>query len=154
MVDVLNRFWEKVDMSGDCWVWTASRNPKGYGQFNIGGGRMTLSHRFSYELKNCVDLRGKVLDHICWNRACVNPDHLQIVTYRENSENLSGLSRRNTSGVRGVSWDSERGKWSAIVGDRYKSVHVGRFDRLEDAEAAVIAKRNELYTNNLKDREN
>lgn len=53
------------------------------------------------------------------------------------------------SGVRGVYRD--RGKWVAQVKHEGRAVHVGRFDRIEDAEAAVVARRNELFSNSLAD---
>jgi hypothetical protein len=73
------RFWSKVDKSGSCWLWTASRDPQGYGQFGV-----VKSHRWAY-----MDTHGPLpdhleLDHLCRTPACVNPEHLELVTHREN----------------------------------------------------------------------
>jgi len=84
------RFWEKVDKSGPrgCWVWTASVNPRtGYGQFIVMGakrGYPRMAHRVAWELMRRPLAPGEVIDHLCRNRACVNPDHLQPVTNRVN----------------------------------------------------------------------
>lgn len=76
MNDVIARFWAKVDAGGpdDCWLWTASRYQNGYGQFNHG-----LAHRFSVELSGREIPVGFVVDHLCRNRPCVNPRHLDVV---------------------------------------------------------------------------
>jgi hypothetical protein len=80
------RFWEKVDKgSGDCWTWTGAKNQNGYGLFGLGDGRIGKAHRFSYELLVGKIPAGLVIDHLCKNRACVNPAHLEAVTYQVNN---------------------------------------------------------------------
>jgi hypothetical protein len=89
MKPIDTRFWEKVDGVADpedCWEWTAYRNPNGYGQFSVGGrsGGMRLAHRVAYELLVAPIPPGLVLDHLCRNPACVNPQHLEPVSQTEN----------------------------------------------------------------------
>ena len=73
------RFWRYVEQRRECWVWTASIRPNGYGEFRC-NGRLTRAHRFAYEQMVGPVPEGLQLDHLCRNRACVNPEHLEPVT--------------------------------------------------------------------------
>jgi len=103
-VPVTERFWAKVDKTGDCWVWTAStRGSGGYGQFRI-GKRQVFAHRVAYELEIGPIPEGLVIDHLCRNHLCVNPAHLEPVTERENilrGEAPSAQAARSTRCQRG-----------------------------------------------------
>lgn len=146
-----HRLWSKVQKTDTCWLWTASLMSSGYGQINI-DRRPHPAHRIAYELANGPIPEGLFLDHLCHVRRCVNPSHLRIVTNKENGEHRSGPPSNNKSGVLGVSWDSKAKKWYAKVGHHGRHYFVGLFDRIDEAEAAVIAKRLELFTHNNKDR--
>jgi hypothetical protein len=147
------RFWVKVDKSGDCWKWTAYVMPFGYGQFGL-KGRTVLAHRFAYEATIGTIPAGKELDHICFNRICVRPDHLRLVSRKQNSEHRRGaLSNNKSSGIRGVYWREDCKKWEVKVGHNRKSHHFGLFASIAEAEAVAIAKRIELFTHNDVDRQ-
>jgi hypothetical protein len=74
-----------------CWLWLGKRKPLGYGRLNVrrAGKHITLlAHRASYELfKEAPIGKGKELDHICHQPACINPEHLREVSGAENLAN-------------------------------------------------------------------
>lgn len=76
-------FWEKVDKTATCWLWTGNINHAGYGRFNYLGKRI-MAHRVSYELVVGPIPEGLQIDHLCRVRNCVNPSHLEPVTNAEN----------------------------------------------------------------------
>lgn len=136
-----------------CWVWTACLVAEGYGQFALTSKHRVRAHRFSYELATGKKLATDVhVDHRCHNLACVNPAHLREATPKQNKENLRGASRNSKTGIRGVCWNKRSEKWEASVRHYGKRYHVGYFTDIVEAETAVIAKRNELYTHNDLDR--
>jgi hypothetical protein len=149
-VPLEKRFWAKVDMSGDCWNWTGCKTAQGYGR--IGAyGTVKVAHRISYEFAMEPIPEGMVIDHICHNESCVRPSHLRACTQKQNNEHKAqeGFS---SSGIRGVTWHKQHKKWYARVGHFGRLHDVGLFDDLEQAKAAVIAKRLELFTHNDIDR--
>ena len=145
------RFWAKVDKSGSCWEWAGAR-VRGYGVFRL-NGQMQRSHRVSYQIAKGDIAAGKIMDHACRNRGCVNPDHLRVVTYKENAENVCGAQKNSQSGVLGVSWSRNARAWRADVTHNGKQTLLGYFATAQDAEAVVVAKRNELFTHNDRDRQ-
>lgn len=81
-------FWSKVEMTESCWNWTGEVLANGYGKisarYSPAASGTKLAHRVSYELTREPVPDGLHLDHLCRNRLCVNPGHLEPVSVKEN----------------------------------------------------------------------
>lgn len=97
-IPITNRFWNKVNKTETCWVWTAGKNADGYGYISEsknGVKRHFRAHRLAYEFSHGLIPVGLELDHLCRNRACVNPAHLEVVTSKINVLRGEGLAAKN-----------------------------------------------------------
>lgn len=88
-------YFKKVSLVNGCWVWGGASFKDGYGKINIGNGVMRLAHRIFYELYNSDIKPGLVIDHLCENKSCVNPKHLEQVTQLENMQRYFSKPRPN-----------------------------------------------------------
>jgi DNA-binding transcriptional regulator YiaG len=91
------RFWSKVDKTESCWLWTAYRNPEGYGRFGV-NGKIKKAHHVSWLLTNHTIPEGNVIRHKCRNKHCVNPEHLETGTVAENNADMI----RDGTSLRGI----------------------------------------------------
>lgn len=90
------RFWEKVEKTSSCWIWTASKDGCGYGLIGMGPGRKVgKANRVSWELHNGPIPKGKCVLHHCDTPQCVNPDHLFLGTQRINALDREAKGRGN-----------------------------------------------------------
>lgn len=86
--DIKDNLLARISKSSKCWVWTGYIHPKdGYGRFGLRGKSFaSMAHRLVYELyNNCLIDKEMTIDHLCLNKTCVNPKHLEVVTRSENS---------------------------------------------------------------------
>lgn len=95
MANPQDLFWDKVDASGDCWLWTAALNHHGYGSWS--SRRLNLgtraAHRIAWMWLVGPIPNGMQIDHLCRVRNCVNPDHLMLATPGENVRRGFNLGR-------------------------------------------------------------
>lgn len=103
-------FWAKVQITdAGCWIWSASKNECGYGNFAV-NGKCRRAHRVSYVLNKGPIPDGKQIDHICRKRSCVNPEHLEPVTNKENvlrGAGLTAVNARKTHCIKGHEFTEE-----------------------------------------------
>lgn len=93
-LNTIEDFWNNVEKTDNCWNYLLYKSKKGYGQFSW-KGKLVNAHKFSYELINSKVPDGMTLDHLCRNRKCVNPKHLEIVTRTENVMRGEGVCAKN-----------------------------------------------------------
>lgn len=85
------RFWSKIEFTDKCWNWLGCKDTNGYGYLSY-MYKNYMAHRITYQRLIGSIPKGLQLDHLCRNRHCVNPNHLEPVTTQENT-------RRGNSGL-------------------------------------------------------
>lgn len=107
--DLGTRFLRHVRKTDSCWLWTAWTDPDGYGYFRD-GPRKVGAHRWAYARWVEAIPAHLEIDHLCRVRNCVNPEHLEAVTRRENtlrSESFTAVNARKTHCPRGHAYTPE-----------------------------------------------
>lgn len=94
--DIIERFISKLHKSNNCWLWLASKNTDGYGQFKI-NNKKHLAHRVSYEIYSGDITCGLMVLHSCDNPSCVNPKHLRLGTSKENTKDMITRNRKGSN---------------------------------------------------------
>jgi hypothetical protein len=109
------RFWQKVNKTGACWLWTASVNNRGYGVVGLPGkyGGTMYAHRLSYEIHFGPIPSEMVVMHVCDTPRCVNPDHLRLGTYLENMQDC--VKKRRIA-------DGERHSQARLTADDIRAI--------------------------------
>ena len=108
-------FYNKINrLDSGCWEWTGTKVKGGYG-VTYANRRTCLAHRVIYEILVGPIPAGLTLDHLCRNTSCVNPDHLEPVTIRENvlrsETHLATICSKKTHCPQGHPYSVENTKW-------------------------------------------
>lgn len=104
----------RVDRN-ECWLWTRFLDRDGYGRMHFMGAQR-MAHRVSYMVFTGKIADGMTLDHLCRARSCVNPEHLEPVTQRENTMRGNTVARRKseqTHCIHGHAFDEKNTKWNS-----------------------------------------
>jgi hypothetical protein len=103
--EIRAKFMDNVDVTKDCWEWRRYKSEQGYGITSKYCGKTRWrAHRLAYELFNGPIPDGLQIDHLCRNRGCVNPSHLEAVTHKENTLRgigVTAINKRKTRCYRG-----------------------------------------------------
>lgn len=130
------RFWSKVDKTGECWLWTAALT-RGYGQLTY-QKRHTAAHRFSWEIEHGTIPAGMIVCHRCDTPACVRPSHLFLGTHADNVRDKITKGRARTGNVRGQNNPSVRNK--TVDADRVRTLFASGMKVREIAPLVGVSK--------------
>jgi hypothetical protein len=145
-IPAIDRFLLRVEKTDKCWDWAKYLNRDGYGVFCLAKAVNITAHRFSYQYYKGVIPEGMEIDHICSNRKCVNPDHLELAThlenvrrgvarggYKNNGKHLINYQKDKTHCLHGHEYRGDNlivDKWSG--GRRCKICEKAKFKRYQD----------------------
>lgn len=111
----MERFLSKVNKTNTCWLWTDSLTHDGYGRFWF-ARKTVLAHRFAYENLVGPIPENLTCDHLCKNRVCVNPAHIELVTALENTRR--GKNATKTHCMHGHEFTPENTAYNARTNKR------------------------------------
>ena len=132
-----------------CLVWLGALGRGGYGVIQV-EGRTVAAHRYAWERSNGPIPSGRIIDHMCHNRACVNVKHLRLATHSQNSQNRAGADRGSKSGIRNVNWVESDQAWVVkmkVAGVIHRG---GQYKDINDAAAAAVALRRKVMPWSIK----
>ncbi len=131
-----------------CLIYGRGVDGRGYGIISIKDFPTKKAHVLAYTLAYGDVPQGMLIDHICGNKKCIEPEHLRTATPKQNIENQTKLSRANSSGYRGVYWSKAHNYWVAKIVHYGKQITRTGFSSAEEANEEAIKLRNTYFTHN------
>ena len=128
---------------GECVAWGGPKSSSGYGCFRRDGVYYT-AHRAAWEVEHGPIPDGMLVDHTCFNRACVRVEHLRLATRAENNSNRSGQMPGSATGVRNV-YATRTGEFAVRVQSGGVRRWLGQYPTLEEAERVAENARAEMF---------
>ena len=95
ILDHIEHFWNRVDKTSYCWIWTGAKKSTGYGKVKV-NNRDWLAHRYSYYISTGIEPGNLLVCHHCDNPPCVRPNHLFLGTSSENALDSSRKGRHHS----------------------------------------------------------
>ena len=134
---LFDRFWKRVNKSGDCWVWTGGTDGKdGYGRFSIAKNLHVIASRFAYEMYYGPFDQSLLVCHTCDNVLCVKKEHLFLGTVKDNSRDMANKGRAKGRGHKLT--QAQREEAIQMLHDGAKNIEVELTFRLSSSYVSVL----------------
>jgi hypothetical protein len=140
MKSAAERFWSRVDKSGECWTWTGMRDPHGYGRVGFAGKASVLVHRVAFYLEHGRWPKPCAL-HSCDNPSCARPAHLREGSQTENIRDRDARGRTARGAANGRTKLSELEKEALIsYARKFGSRAAGRYFKIDGSYASKLVR--------------
>ena len=133
-----SRFWSKVNITSECWLWIGTTIKDGYGKFSWGGNSV-YAHRLLWESINGTIPKNMYICHTCDVRNCVKPSHIYLGTPIENAKDMIDRNRTKYIGKRGESNPRSKITYSQVLEIRASSLSCSKLGKMYNISAAQIS---------------
>jgi len=132
----------RVKRVGECLIWTGHTNPRGYPRMNV-GGRLIMVYRYVWERSYGPVPEDREINHRCFNRACINLEHLELMTRSQNTPYRRGAQPNSKTGIRNVHQKGDG--WAVRLKVKQCNMWWGPFETVEEAKAEASRRRLEFF---------
>jgi hypothetical protein len=139
-----------IDLKTNCWMWIGSKGSRGYGRIKV-EGKYQSAHRISYLVFKGEFEKGKEIDHLCRNRLCINPSHIEQVTHLINMQRVPKDLRGGNRGGKGYKLNKEQVIEILLLNGKMSKAEIGRKYNVSDVHINHILRGNRwksIFANN------